>query len=49
MDLSTVESNYNSGVYETLDEFNADIKKIWKNSYLYNEMNSKIYKMTVEM
>ncbi|KAF9951095.1 histone acetyltransferase, partial [Modicella reniformis] len=36
MDLSTLESNVDSDVYETLDDFAKDCKKIFDNCRLYN-------------
>lgn len=49
MDLSTVEKNLKIGEYQTANQFHADINKIWFNSYAYNEKNSRIYKITVDM
>ena len=49
MDLSTVEKNLKLGEYQTANQFHADINKIWFNSYAYNEKNSRIYKITVDM
>ena len=49
MDFSTVEKNLKMGQYQTANQFHADINKIWLNSYAYNEKNSKIYKITIEM
>jgi len=37
------------GEYHTANQFHADISKIWFNSYQYNEKNSRIYKLTIEM
>ncbi|KAF9192748.1 histone acetyltransferase [Haplosporangium sp. Z 767] len=36
MDLSTLESNVDADVYETLDDFGRDCKKIFDNCRLYN-------------
>ena len=43
IDLSQVEQNLRDGVYTTQNQFTADIRKIWSNSYLYNQKNSPIY------
>ena len=49
MDLSTVETNLNNGVYRSAAEFHAHINKIWSNSYTFNEKGSLVHKMTVDM
>lgn len=49
MDLATIETNYQNGKYASLKEFNDDIRKIWRNSYEFNDATSKIHKMTIEM
>ena len=49
MDFSTIEKNLKLGEYQTATQFYADINKIWFNSYQYNEKNSRIYKLTIEM
>ena len=49
MDFSTIEKNLRMGEYQTATQFHADIKKIWLNSYLYNERNSRIHKLTADM
>jgi len=49
MDISTVEANLKSGQYETASQFHGDINKIWMNSYAYNEKNSALYKITIEI
>ncbi len=49
MDLSTVESNLKNGEYQTAGQFHGDIKKIWMNSYAYNEKSSPLYKITIEV
>ncbi|KAL4442896.1 hypothetical protein ABPG74_010785 [Tetrahymena malaccensis] len=49
MDLSKVESNLKQGFYQTTLQFADDIRKIWNNSFTYNQKGSQIYKMTEEM
>jgi hypothetical protein len=49
MDLSTVETNLNTGVYTSAAQFHAHINKIWSNSYTYNEKGTMVNKMTLEM
>lgn len=43
MDLSTIKSNVQNGVYKTLDAFAVDIQQIWTNCKLYNQQGSPIY------
>jgi len=49
MDLSTVESNLKAGDYQTASQFHGDINKIWLNSYAYNEKNTPLYRITIEI
>ncbi|EWS72348.1 bromodomain domain protein (macronuclear) [Tetrahymena thermophila SB210] len=49
MDLSTVEKNLKAHLYQSPTQFAADIHKIWKNSFIYNNRDSQIYNMTLEM
>jgi bromodomain-containing factor 1 len=49
MDLSTVEKNLRTNQYSTVNQFHADINKIWMNSYRYNQKGSDIYRLTTEM
>lgn len=49
MDLSTVEANLKAGEYQTASQFHGDINKIWLNSYAYNEKNTPLYKITIEI
>ncbi|KAL4491375.1 hypothetical protein ABPG72_008031 [Tetrahymena utriculariae] len=49
MDLSKVESNLKQGYYQTTLQFADDVRKIWNNSFTYNQKGSQIYKMTEEM
>jgi bromodomain-containing factor 1 len=46
MDLSTVEKNLKMYQYSTMNQFHADINRIWFNSYRYNQKGSDIYKLT---
>lgn len=43
IDISQVEINIKDGTYSTPNQFVADVRKIWSNSYLYNIKNSPIY------
>lgn len=49
MDLSTVRKKLRNREYKSAAHFSADIRKIWHNSFLYNQKFSPIYNMTVEM
>lgn len=49
MDFSTVEKNLKNYQYSTVNQFHADINKIWLNSYRYNQKGSDIYRLTTEM
>ena len=49
MDLSTVERKLKENVYVNAEQFHADISTIWSNSYKYNDRNSPVYKLTVDM
>ena len=49
MDLSTVERNLKGNLYNTLNEFTADVRKIWTNSFNYNGPETQIHQMTVEI
>lgn len=49
IDLSLVERQLIEGQYQSHTQFFADIKKIWSNSYLYNQKGSPIYKLTMDM
>lgn len=46
MDLSTVSEKLQSGVYETTQQFHADIMKIINNSYLFNGVNEDFLRIT---
>lgn len=43
MDLSTVESKVKNYSYNNDDEFNDDIRLIWKNAKLFNSPETEIY------
>lgn len=45
MDLSTIEMNIQSGVLNTLQEFIAEVRKVWQNAYTFNAIGSPIYDM----
>lgn len=47
--MGTVEKNLKNGLYSSPLQFGADIRKIWSNSFLYNQRGSDIYQMTMEM
>ncbi|EGR28026.1 hypothetical protein IMG5_184560 [Ichthyophthirius multifiliis] len=49
MDLSQIELNLKLNQYQTKSQFAADVKKIWRNSFIYNPKGSQIYYMTVKM
>lgn len=49
MDLSTVRKRLRNREYKSAGQFAADVRKIWQNSFLYNQKFSPIYNMTVEM
>jgi len=45
MDLSTIESNIQSGVLSTLQEFITEVRKVWHNAFTFNAVGSPIYDM----
>ena len=49
MDLSTVKSNLQSGIYEYIEECLDDIQLIWDNCKLYNCETAKIYKIVLKL
>lgn len=49
MDLSTVRKKLRNRDYATASQFTADMRKIWQNSFTYNQKFSPIYNMTTEM
>ncbi|ODQ65307.1 Bromodomain-containing protein, partial [Nadsonia fulvescens var. elongata DSM 6958] len=49
MDLSTVQEKINSNQYETADEFEADIKLMFKNCYKFNPAGSPVNDMGREL
>ncbi len=49
MDLNTVEKKLKSGAYPSSYHFALDIRKIWNNSWAYNEQGSEIFNYTTEI
>lgn len=49
MDLGTVRKKLKAREYKSGAGFDADIRKIWHNSFLYNPKHTQIYQMTIEM
>lgn len=49
MDLSTVAVNLHKGKYLDHHDFEKDMRLIWSNSLAYNEQDSEIYDMTLEL
>jgi len=49
MDLGTVETKLKNGEYSSVNQFAADIRKIWNNAFRYNAKGTEIYQMTSEM
>lgn len=49
MDLSTVKKKLDSGAYTNGDEFEADIRLIFQNCYLYNGLESDVAKLGREL
>ena len=43
MDLLTLKTNLENGVYKSYDDFFADMAQIWTNCKLYNQQGSAIY------
>jgi hypothetical protein len=48
MDLSTIEVKLKGGKYSAVTQFNADVIKIFHNSYLFNKENEDFVKLTNE-
>lgn len=46
MDLSKIEQNLRSGQYATPTQFHADINKIIRNSYTFNQGNMEFTRFT---
>lgn len=42
MDLSTIAKKYNANEYETADEFEADVRLMFKNCYIFNPSDSPV-------
>lgn len=49
MDLGTVEAKLRNGDYPNAYTFGLDVKKIWSNSYLFNQRGTQIYNMTMDI
>ncbi|KRX04258.1 Bromodomain [Pseudocohnilembus persalinus] len=49
LDLQTIEDQLKADMYLSEIQFITDVRKVWKNSFLYNQKGSQIYQMTVEM
>jgi len=49
MDISTVERKLKSGAYPSSYHFALDIRKIWSNSWSYNQPGSELYNLTTEI
>ncbi|OAD78554.1 hypothetical protein PHYBLDRAFT_104245, partial [Phycomyces blakesleeanus NRRL 1555(-)] len=49
MDLSTIERKLNQGEYDTPDDFEADVRLMFKNCYLYNPPAIPVHKMGKEL
>lgn len=49
MDLSTVRKKLRNREYKSAGQFTADVRKIWNNSFTYNQKGSPIHNMTSEM
>lgn len=45
MDLSTVQEKMNNNAYETADEFESDVRLIFKNCYRFNPDGTPVNKM----
>ena len=48
MDLSKIENNLKTGLYATPTQFHADINKIIRNSYTFNQGNIDFIRITEE-
>ena len=49
MDLKTVTSKVEKGIYFTQKEFENDIDLIWSNAMLFNQEGEQIYNMALEL
>jgi hypothetical protein len=49
MDLSTVYKNLMQDAYQDMEDFQADVRRIWSNALAYNLPGSEICQMTEEM
>ena len=46
MELSKIEKNLKTGLYATPTQFHADINKIIRNSYAFNQGNADFMRIT---
>jgi hypothetical protein len=49
MDISTIRKKLKNRDYKSPVQFAIDVRRIWQNSFTYNQKFSPIYNMTVEM
>ena len=49
IDLSTIERNLKSGLYQNSQQFATDVRRIWLNSFTYNATESDMFYITLEM
>ena len=49
IDLSTIERNLKSGLYQNSQQFATDVRRIWLNSFTYNAAESDMFYITLEM
>lgn len=49
IDLSTIERNLKSGLYQNSQQFATDMRRIWLNSFTYNATESDMFYITLEM
>ena len=49
MDLQTIENKLLCNDYSEEEQFFDDLNLVWENAMTYNEMNSIVYNMAIEM
>ncbi len=49
MDLGTIDDKIHTGAYSNIEEFTADVRRVWNNAFTYNSPSSAIYEMAVSM
>jgi hypothetical protein len=49
MDFQTIHKKLHENVYVNQEEFEADVRKIWTNSFTYNLKGTQIYSMTEDI